>query len=298
MNMKQKNNYNKIASLFTGKELYNVLIHEKNSQLDLYSVRDTNNDEYSQKTNHDLIQELYQKVYPHYPNEYFFKNTLTNKLYLKKSNPQNCAYLSEFPVGNSVADVMMVNHTSRVFEIKTELDKPDRLKDQLVDYRKLFEEVYVVTHENLQEKYLKILPDDVGLYVVTNRSALKRIRKAKINTALDPAVMIAFLRIPEMENIIRKTYNTLPEYNTIRKYRAYRLLLNLLPFDVFHKLWKEQVRQRMRSKNLEVILDGTIPRELSHWYLAKIKTKKESEKLISNLYKTVQKPEKSCTFHI
>ena len=299
MNLKQtNNNYPKIASLFTGRELYNVLIDERDSQLDLYLVRYINNEEYTEKTYYDLIQELYQKIYPHYPNEYYFKNILANKLYLKKSNSQYCAYLSEFPVGNSVADVMMVNHTSRVFEIKTELDKPDRLKNQLADYRKLFEELYVVTHDNLQEKYLKILPEEVGLYVVTNRSALKRVRKAKKNTALDLEVMIAFLRIPEMENIIRKTYNTLPEYKSIRKYRAYRLLLNLLPFDEFHKLWKEQVRQRMRSKNLEVLLDGTIPRELSHWYLTKIKTKKESEKLVSNLYKTVQKPEKSCTFHI
>ena len=193
---------------------------------------------------------------------------------------------------------MMVNHTSRVFEIKTVLDKPDRLNDQFTDYRKMFEELYVVTHENLQEKYLNILPEDVGLYVVTNRSALKRIRKATKNTALIPEVMISFLRIPEMENIIRKTYNTLPKYNAVRKYRAYRLLLKLLPFNEFHKLWKEQVSQRMKSKNLELLQDGTIPGELSHWYLTRIKTKKESEKLVSNLYRTIQNPEKSCTFHI
>ena len=234
MKHKKQNNYSKIAALFTGNHLYKGFIQGKTNIIDNLIIQNNTINQNLNKVYYYLIKNLYHKLYPHYPNEYYFKNILANKLYLKKSNPQNCAYLSEFPVGNSVADVMMVNHTSRVFEIKTELDKPDRLNDQLADYRKLFEEMYVVTHENLQEKYLNILPEDVGLYVVTNRSAWKRIRKATKNTALVPEVMIAFLRIQEMENIIRKTYNTLPEYNAIRKYRAYRLMLNLLPFDEFH----------------------------------------------------------------
>ncbi|GEM_PF-379663 len=299
MSQKETNiNSKEVSSLFTGRELYKFLVRERNNEYYDNIKKYAECSELFNKTFKDIIRKIYRKVYPHYRNEYFFKNMLANKLYIKNSNLYPTTYLSEYPVGKSVADVIMVNHISRVFEIKTELDTPERLDDQLADYRKLFEELYVVTYETLREKYLKILPDDVGLYVATNRSALKLIKKARHNAALETDAMISFLRMSEMENIIQQTYSTLPVYKPIRKYRAYRLLLNLLPFNEFQTLWKEQVSQRVCLDNLELLKDGTIPCELSHWYLTKIKTKKEAEKLRLNLFKTVKNSEKLCTSHI
>lgn len=73
--------------------------------------------------------------------------------------------LNEFRIGASIADTVLINGTNKVFEIKTELDTPERLTTQLQDYYKGFSEVYVFTHYSLAAKYVQLLPAHiVGLH--------------------------------------------------------------------------------------------------------------------------------------
>lgn len=49
----------------------------------------------------------------------------------------------------------MFNGKSKVFEIKTILDKEYRLSNQLQEYKKLFNEVYIIVPRELLSKYFE-----------------------------------------------------------------------------------------------------------------------------------------------
>ena len=108
------------------------------------------------KTNKELISEIYQKLKKGYRNEYFYKNTLLNKLLFKNHDPYKTTALTEIPVGKSKADFIMINGEAIVCEIKTELDNFERLDSQLKDYYRAFDNVCVVVYKaNLEKKKKK-----------------------------------------------------------------------------------------------------------------------------------------------
>jgi len=86
----------------------------------------------AEKTNGECISEIYQYLKKEYQNEYFYKNTLLNKLLLGIHSPRTTTALTEVPVGNSKADFILLNGKAVVYEIKTELDTFDRLETQMM----------------------------------------------------------------------------------------------------------------------------------------------------------------------
>jgi hypothetical protein len=292
------NTIRKLSSIFTGRELYNFLIKDKSQSfydiINEYRKKEKIN---TSSTYYKLIKNLYNKIYPHYRNEYFFKNLIANQIFLRESNLFETSYLSEFPIGNSIADIVIVNKSSKVFEIKTELDSPTRLKSQLDDYRKTFEQIYLVTHENLKEKYCRLLPDDIGLYTINENLDVRLEKYATLNSSLEFDTMFSFLRLSEMENIILQVYESLPKVRQVQKYKAYRILLRYLPIDEFNIYWKSEISKRTNSQIKKTLRKGSIPIELTHWSLTKIKSQKDLAILKSKFSKPIIKNQNTCISH-
>lgn len=104
------------------------------------------------KSNQECISEIYNHLKKEYQNEYYYKNTLLNKLLLGVHSPKTTTALTEVPVGNSKADFILINGKAVVYEIKTALDNFERLDGQIQDYFKAFSRVVVVTSEEKCEK--------------------------------------------------------------------------------------------------------------------------------------------------
>lgn len=81
------------------------------------------------KTYAGLIRGAYAAISKDYRCEYVYKNELVNLL-LRRYGTRSTVYFSEFRVGSSIADMVMFNGESKVFEIKTEYDSPRRLDRQ------------------------------------------------------------------------------------------------------------------------------------------------------------------------
>ena len=90
------------------------------------------------KDNEALISEVYKFMSKSYRNEYFYQNTLLNKLLLGKHSINTTTALTQVPICKSKADFILINGKAVVYEIKTELDTFDRLNNQLRDYFKAF----------------------------------------------------------------------------------------------------------------------------------------------------------------
>ena len=117
------------------------------------------------KNHGQIISEIYQELDSAYRNEYFYKNTLLNKLLLGVHSPTTTTALIEVPIDKSKADFIMINGRAMVYEIKTELDTFERLSSQLKSYYKAFPNVNVVTSEdNLSLLEKKLKNTDVGIY--------------------------------------------------------------------------------------------------------------------------------------
>lgn len=199
-----------------------------------------------------LISEIYQKLNKSYRVEYYYKNTMLNKLLFQQHNYKTTAVLAELPVGSAKADFVMINGNGVAYEIKTEHDNLNRLEEQIQEYYKAFDKVCVVTYAENVEKIETIVPDCVGIIVLTKRSALKTVRKAKCNKEkLDSKTIFKILRKYEFENIIINQGYKLPKVSQFEYYKKCYSIINSFDIEVFQKLMLKELKKRTKIEVAE-----------------------------------------------
>lgn len=191
------------------------------------------------KDNGKLISEIYEFMSESYRNEYFYQNTLLNKLLLGKHSINTTTALAQIPISKSKADLILINGKAVVYEIKTELDSLDRLDTQLRDYYKAFNHVCVVTSESHYERVLSILKDTpVGIYVLTKQNTISSAMKkepAADNSSLDYIAIFKVLHKREYENILMRYYGKLPVTSQVFYYSECLKLFSQIPlFNVYN----------------------------------------------------------------
>ena len=153
------------------------------------------------KSNCEVISQIYKYMSKNYRNEYFYQNTMLNKLLLGKHSLNTTTALTQIPIGKSKADFIMINGKAVVYEIKTELDSFERLETQLNDYFKAFNHVCVVTCESSFGKISKLLENTpVGICILTNRNTLRFPKEPEeSNDKLSHEVLFKILHKKEFE---------------------------------------------------------------------------------------------------
>ncbi|PFB14129.1 sce7726 family protein [Bacillus cereus] len=115
----------------------------------------------------------------YYPNETTVKATFINNVLFKTNNHVS---IFELNVGNSRLDLCKINSTSTAFEIKTELDTPKRLDQQMKDYFKVFEKVYLICSVHNLKSMINHVPNECGIYTYyvtrTGKYVFKKVRSA------------------------------------------------------------------------------------------------------------------------
>lgn len=207
------------------------------------------------KNNGQIISEIYSYIGGNNRNEYFYTNTLINKLLVKKHNVNTTTALSQIWVGKSKADFVMINGTGKVYEVKSELDNFERLKGQLLDYYKAFSFVTVVTSVHMFEKVARILNtfdnigEYVGIYSLTDRDTIsKNLSKdpIKFDDLLDHACIFKLLHKREYEEIIYSYFGSLPDTTPVCHYRTCLNLFRTVPILQAQELTFKQLKKRNR----------------------------------------------------
>lgn len=204
--------------------------------------------DYAGKTNRELISEVYSEMKKNYRNEYFYKNTLFNKLLLGTHSINTTSALTEVPIEKSKADFVLINGRAVVYEIKTELDNFDRLETQIDDYYKAFDHVCVVTSEmgldNL-ERIINRMGKPVGICVLQRNVKIKTVRIAERYTNdLDKETIFKILRKREYEKIIAECFEKLPEVSQFKYYKECKKLFMELPIDVIYEEFLKALKAR------------------------------------------------------
>lgn len=256
--MKNYSNSFILNNVFT-QEMLNELISIGNSQIlnNAFSVfYDSNDDNMS---DYNKIELLYNLLDKNYRNEYFYKNTLINKILVGVHSVNTTTALTELPINNSKADLVMINGNAVAYEIKTELDSLQRIETQIIDYYKAFKQVSVVIDNKHKEKVVeKYGASPVGIYTITNRTTISTLKKPEIyNKLLDPLVIYKILRKPERYKIVNKYFNNIPNYNQFEEFdELYKLFCSIkieTIYREFIKILKERSRVRNNKKYFDVI---------------------------------------------
>ena len=204
----------------------------------------------STKTNSELVSEIYNILKTEYRNEYYYKNTLLNKLLLGIHSVNTTTALTEIPIAKSKADFVLINGKAVVYEIKTELDNLERLESQINDYFKAFDHVAVVTYnENVTaiQKKIDSIGKPVGIYVLQNRGTIKTIQKPeKYRNALDSKIIYKILRKPEYEEIILNKYGFLPNVSAFEYYSECRKLFEKMPIEESYEWVLKLLKKRTK----------------------------------------------------
>lgn len=237
---------NLILKRFFTKSMFHDLLSGKSEEIFQYIVeryvKEPDGKDYS-----TLISEVYAFMNKNYRTEYYYKNTMLNKLLLNKPhNLKTTVALSELPIGQSKADFVLINGHGIVYEIKTELDNMERLKAQIDDYYKAFLNVVVVTYPENIEKVRSLVNDNVGLAELTKRSAVNIVRMPQdVTNQLDYSAIFNILRKKEFENILKNNNIILPQVSQFLYYRECFRLLKGINIEKLQKQMLLQLKQRV-----------------------------------------------------
>lgn len=198
--------------------------------------------------NGEIISQIYKYMSKNYRNEYFYQNTMLNKLLLGRHSLNTTTALTQIPIAKSKADFIMINGKAIVYEIKTELDSFERLDTQISDYFKAFNHVCVVTCESNFQKISKILKDTpVGICILSNRNTLQFPKEPEEhNDKLSHEVLFKVLRKKEFEQIIRIHYGSLPNTTQVFYYDECFRLFSSIPISILYPMVLIELKKRNR----------------------------------------------------
>jgi len=226
--------YFRVFSNFFNRSYIIDYINKKNPKI-INQLQETNNQQFlsqiSELTYTDFFDFLYKELKSYYKCEYVYLNEILLNEILSK-HQVNHKVITELKINNSAADLVIINGTTTVYEIKTELDTLARLESQLENYIQSIDKVYVVTHKDMANKLYDYLSDmfpTVGIYILNRNNRLKAIKKATSNrNHFNKEVMFKMLNRNEFQFISEDYYEALKKFNTFSFDECHKILKNSL----------------------------------------------------------------------
>ncbi len=256
-------------SLRSLSQLFTPTTFAKVVKKNVFSIVDSRFDKHLVKqeklSRNALIKFIYQRLEKQYKSEYLFKNALINKLLLGKYSLNTTTVINELKIGSSVADFVLLNGEIRIFEIKTELDNLRKLNKQIDDYRRIANEVYIVSNSKYINALIKLYNNDnIGIIEYTDRKTLKEIVPAKNNTEhFDHILLFKSLRKPEYLELIKEYFGYIPYVPNTMIFKECLSMVTTIDAVVFQNLVLNHLKRR-RIKCPEFLKSSKTPFELKH----------------------------------
>ena len=211
----------------------------------------------------DFFNQIHNVLFHRYRNEYVYKNAIARKILLGVHSLNTSSMLTEFRAGECKADVVVLNGTSTVYEIKSEYDSMNRLARQVASYRQVFDCINIITSESQIDKVNELVGDDIGLIILTDKYTMRTIREpSSLKNWVDPLVIFDSLRKNEYKQIIKAEQGEVPNVSNARMYKACRKLFAYLDPVTAHDAMVAVLRKRSNNKRLrEFVL--SVPESLT-----------------------------------
>lgn len=268
-----------INRVFTRGVITDLIEHGSSEVFDVVVRRYVNDPEH--KTHGQIISEIYLCLGNEHRNEYYYMNTLLNRLLCgNKHNVNTTTALSQTRISGHIADFVLINGEGRVYEIKSDLDNYDRLHDQLSDYYRAFSKVSVLADVHERERVERLLAElgdmgeAVGIYDLTERNTISWVNgrePAQFDDNLDHSCIFKLLRKREYENIVLQVFGELPQVAPVFHFRACLEWFSQIPIKEAQQKAFDELKKR--NKISKVVFERIQPELKSTVYFAGLSRK-------------------------
>lgn len=213
--------------------------------------------------------------------EYIYRAAISQKVLMGTHSLRTASMLNEFRVGSSKADLVILNGTATVYEIKSERDSLARLANQVENYKRVFAKVNVIASEGHIKGVVETVPKDVGVMCLSKRYRITTVREAvECPARICPMTVFESLRMAEGIAILQKMGVMVPEVPNTQRHAAMRDLFATLDPMALHV---EMVRTLKRTRNLAPLGDfiDRLPRSLQAAALSISVRRSDHPKLIN-----------------
>lgn len=236
----------------------------------------------------DQIGTVFDHAFAHlkrraYRHEYIYKAALTQKVLLGIHSLQTASMITEFRVGKCKADVVILNGTGTVYEIKSERDSLSRLARQIEAYSRVFATVNVIVGENHLRGVELSVPDHVGIMVLSDRYQVRTLKAATDDPSrTDPAAIFDSINQREASLILEASGKAVPDVPNTQRYTALKELFLNLDAEVAHRGMVKCLKRTRNLMPLSRLLDS-VPESLYAAIIAAQLTKREQFRLTDAL---------------
>jgi len=215
----------------------------------------------------EFLSSVYNYLLKRYRNEYIYKNVIANEIILGRHSFGKSKMLSELRVGNCKADVVILNGSLTVYEIKSEYDTLNRLERQINTYSKVFEYVNVITTQKNLSRINLMIPNFVGVLMLTDKFKISTIINPRSNLDnIELEVVFDSLRKREYLKIIKDFYGEIPAVPNTLEYKVCKELYRQIPLDKAIEQTLRVLKLRNDCLKLENFLESA-PNALSAYAL-------------------------------
>lgn len=185
--------------------------------------------------------------------EYIYRAALTQKILMGRHSLRTASMLNEFRAGKSKADLVILNGTATVYEIKSERDSLTRLANQVANYKRVFATVNVIASAEHVEGVLATVPADVGVMCLSKRYRISSVREARdYPERICPVTVFESLRMAEAVTILKALGVPVPLVPNTQRHVVLRELFAALDPATLHA---QMVRTLKRTRNLAPLGD-------------------------------------------
>ncbi|WP_271950358.1 sce7726 family protein [Ruegeria faecimaris] len=169
-------------------------------------------------------------------NEYVYRAALVNNVLMGTHSLRTASMLTEFRAVSSKADLVILNGTATVYEIKSERDSLGRLAKQITDYQRVFAKVFVIAGADHIEEVAKQVPEHVGILCLKRWNRISTIRDAQSCLELiDSSCVLDSLRSSEAKLVLERVGLSVPNVPNTKMRAALLEEFEQLDTDVLHR---------------------------------------------------------------
>ena len=224
-----------------------------------------------------------------YRHEYIYKAALTEKVLFGIHSLQTASMISEFRVGDCKADIVILNGTGIVYEIKSERDSLSRLEKQIAAYRNVFARVNVIVGENHVEAVLDSVPEDIGVLKLSGRYQISSIREGSdISSRTNPKAIFDSISLREAELVLIDLGISVPDVPNTRRYQELRKRFAKLDPAAVHTSMVRTLKKTRSLAPLHALVDE-LPHSLRSAVLSSRLRKQDHTRLVESMKTPISK---------
>lgn len=150
------------------------------------------------------------------------RESLKESLLRKHLDDPNTKVIEEYEIdmGEVRVDIAVVNGSINGYEIKSDRDTLERLPKQIEHYSKVLDYSYLIVGEKHYQRALEILPDDWGIYIVSQNLSIDMIKEAKHNSKVNLLSLALLLWRDEAVDFVREIKCTPKKLSSMTKRQA------------------------------------------------------------------------------